>query len=334
MTLKSSLRGPGQQGARRILISGSSGLIGRAVIASRRRAGDVVVPLVRAKGTADALIWDPGSGTLNPATCERLRYRDPSCGRTSGRALDRLKEASHNGEPRPRNHRTRQCTRLSSSASTPVLVCVGDQLLSAIKVRTVLDETAPSGQGFLAEVCNAWEAASKPLTNRSRIVHLRIGVVLAGEGGMLPRLLPVFRVGLGATVGDGRGYVSWVALEDLVRIIDHLIETSSIDGPVNVVAPEPVISEAFNRAIGSAVGSKVRIRVPAWPFRLLLGQLADETILGSVRAIPGKLMKDGFRFHRDSLEDSLAENEPASALKRQLVTESLMCVRREVRYRQ
>ena len=116
----------------------------------------------------------------------------------------------------------------------------------------------------------------------------------------------MFRIGLGAIVGDGEGYVSWIALEDLVRGINHLIDSSTVDGPVNFVAPEPVTSEAFNRAIGSAVGSRVRIRVPAWPFRLLLGQLADETILGSVRAIPDKLVKDGFRFHRDLLEDSLA----------------------------
>ena len=170
---------------------------------------------------------------------------------------------------------------------------------------TILDETAPSGQGFLAEVCKAWEAASQPLTNRSRIVHLRIGVVLSSQGGVLPRLLPAFRIGLGAIVGDGKGYVSWIALEDLVRVIDHLIEVSDIDGPVNVVAPRSVTSEAFNRAIGKAFDSKVRLRLPAWPFRLLLGQLADETILGSVRAIPGKLVRDGFRFHRHSIEEAM-----------------------------
>jgi len=101
----------------------------------------------------------------------------------------------------------------------------------------VLDKTEPLGEGFLAEVCKAWEAASQPLTNRSRIVHLRICVVLASEGGVLSRLLPAFRIGLGAIVGDGEGYVNWIALEDLVRVIDHLVEASVIDGPVNVVAP-------------------------------------------------------------------------------------------------
>jgi len=99
--------------------------------------------------------------------------------------------------------------------------------------------------------------------------------------------------------------VSWIALEDLVRVIDHLIEGSAIDGPVNVVAPQPVMSEAFNRAIAKAVDSEVRLRLPAWPFRLLLGQLADETILCSVRAIPDRLVGDGFRFQRDTLEEAL-----------------------------
>ena len=123
---------------------------------------------------------------------------------------------------------------------------------------------------------------------------------------MLPRLLPAFRIGSGATIGDGDGYVSWIALEDLVRVIDHLIDDSVVDGPVNVVAPQPVTSEAFNRAIGKAVDSKVRLRLPAWPFRLLLGQLADETILGSVRAIPGKLVREGFEFRCNTLYAALA----------------------------
>ena len=305
MTLKSSLSGRGQQSARRILISGSSGLIGRAVIASRRRAGDVVVPLVRAKGTADALLWDPGSGTLDPALVSGFDTvihlaGEPVVGLWTASKRRRIMESRVLGT-------TELATALASATLPPRLFLSASGInYYGNRAKTVLDETSPSGDGFLAEVCRAWEAASKPLTNRSRIVHLRIGVVLAAEGGVLPRLLPAFRIGLGANIGDGEGYVSWVALEDLVRVIDHLIEASNIDGPVNVVAPEPVTSEAFNRAIGSAVDSRVRIRVPAWPFRLLLGQLADETILGSVRAIPGRLARDGFAFHCNTLDVALA----------------------------
>ena len=293
-----------KQNPRRILISGSSGLIGRAVVASRQRAGDVVVPLVRAKGTADSVLWSPGSGTLDPALVSGFDTvihlaGEPVVGLWSSAKKRRIIDSRVLGT-------AELATALASAALPPRL------FLSASGINfygnrgdTVLDETAPSGQGFLAEVCRAWEAASQPLTNRSRIVHLRIGVVLASEGGMLPRLLPAFRIGLGAIVGDGEGFVSWIALEDLVRVIDHLVEASDIDGPVNVVAPQPVTSEALNRAIGKAVDSKVRLRLPAWPFRLLLGQLADETILGSVRAIPAKLAGDGFLFHRESLEEAL-----------------------------
>ena len=295
---------PSKQSARRILISGSSGLIGRAVVASRQRAGDVVVPLIRAKGTAGALLWSPGSGTLDPALVSGFDTvvhlaGEPVVGLWSSAKKRRIMESRVLGT-------AELATALASAALPPRLFLSASGInFYGNKGDTVLDETAPSGQGFLAEVCKAWEAASQPLTNSSRIVHLRIGVVLASEGGVLPMLLPVFRIGLGAIVGDGAGYVSWIALEDLVRVIDHLVEASDIEGPVNVVAPQPVTSEAFNQAIGNAVDSKVRLRLPAWPFRLLLGQLADETILGSVRAIPGKLVGDGFRFHRDSLEEAL-----------------------------
>jgi uncharacterized protein (TIGR01777 family) len=186
-------------------------------------------------------------------------------------------------------------TALASAALSPRL-CLSASGINFYGNRgdTILDETVPSGEGFLADVCKAWEAASRPLTGRSRIVHLRIGVVLASEGGVLPRLLPAFRIGLGAIIGDGKGFVS-------------LVEASDIDGPVNVVAPQPVTSEALNRAIGRAVDSKGRLRLPAWPFRLLLGQLVEETILGSVKAIPAKLIRDGFVFHRESLQEALTE---------------------------
>ena len=304
MTPESLLSKHKPQSARRVLISGSSGLIGRAVIASRQRAGDLVVPLVRAKGTADALLWKPGSGGLDPALVSGFDTvihlaGEPVLGLWTAAKRRRIMESRVLGT-------AELATALASAALPPRL------FLSASGINyygnrgdTVLDETAPPGQGFLAEVCKAWETASQPLTNRSRIVHLRIGVVLASDGGVLQHLLPAFRLGLGATVGDGKGYVSWIALEDLIRVIDDLIEASILDGPVNVVAPQPVTSEAFNRAIGKAVGSRVRLRLPAWPFRLLLGKLADETILGSVRAIPERLVRDGFRFRRNSLEEAL-----------------------------
>ena len=305
MTPKSSLNEHKQQSARRILISGSSGMIGRAVMASRRRAGDVVVPLVRTKGTADALLWDPGSGRLDPALVSGFDTvihlaGEPVVGLWTSAKRRRIMESRALG--------TGELATALASATVPPRLFLSASGINFYGNRgnTVIDETAPAGQGFLAEVCKAWEAASKPLANRSRVVHLRIGVVLASEGGVLLRLLPAFRIGLGAIVGDGKGYVSWIALVDLVRIIHHLIEASAIDGPVNVVAPQPVTSSAFNRAIGNAVGSKVRIRLPVWPFRLLLGQLADETILGSVRAVPGKLARDGFEFQSNTLDVALA----------------------------
>jgi uncharacterized protein (TIGR01777 family) len=200
-----------QQSARRILISGSSGLIGRAVIASRQRAGDVVVPLVRANGTADALLWTPGLGRLDPALVSGFDTvihlaGEPVVGLWTAAKRRRIMESRVLG--------TAELATALAAAPLPPRLFVSASGINFYGNRdnTVLDETVASGQGFLAEVCKAWEAASQPLNGRSRIVHLRISVVLASEGGVLPLLLPAFRFGLGAIVGNGEGYVSWIAL--------------------------------------------------------------------------------------------------------------------------
>jgi uncharacterized protein (TIGR01777 family) len=160
----------------------------------------------------------------------------------------------------------------------------------------LLTDDACKGTGFLAEVCEAWERASQPIASVSNLANLRIGVVLDAQGGTLATMLPMFRLGLGAVVGRGDGFISWITLADLIRVIDHLIDTSGLSGSVNVVAPEASTSERLAREVASALQRLVHLRLPGWPFRLALGQLADETVLGSVRAVPSRLLEDGFLF--------------------------------------
>lgn len=197
-------------------------------------------------------------------------------------------------------------TGLAAAAQPPaVFLCASGINFYGNRGNTVLDETCPGGSGFLGEVSELWERASDPLAAKSRVVNLRIGVVFAPEGGMLPMLLPLYRMGLGGTIGGGRGYVSWVTLDDLVRVTEHLIKKSELSGPVNVVSPAPVTGRELTEGLSAAVGRPAFIPVPAWAMRLAMGEMAEETVLGSVRALPKRLLDDGFRFKDATLSEAL-----------------------------
>jgi uncharacterized protein (TIGR01777 family) len=280
---------------RRILISGSSGLIGCAVVARRRQLGDIVVPLLRGNTRGTGLRWEPGSGTLDPQSVSGFDTvihlaGEPVLGIWTTRKKQRILNSRVQG--------TEELVNALVAAHHPprLFVCASGTNFYGNNGISVLTEDAPKGVGFLSDVCQAWEQASQPIVSVSRLVNLRIGVVLDNRGGTLKKALPVFRSGLAAIMGAGDGYISWISLADVVRVIDHLIDHNGLDGPINVVAPQPVTSEEFIRSIASAVGRGVHMHLPQWPFRLFLGELADETFLSSTRAVPAKLLTDGFHF--------------------------------------
>jgi uncharacterized protein (TIGR01777 family) len=290
---------------RRILISGSTGLIGRAVVARRRQLGDSVVPLVRREGLADSVHWNPGSGTLDPHSVSGFDTvvhlaGEPVVGLWTPRKKQRILESRVKG--------TAELIKAVAAAPRPPRRFLCASGINFYGNRgNVLTEDARKGTGFLADVCEAWERASQPIANVSNLANLRIGVVLDATGGTLAEMLPMFRLGLGAIVGRGDGYISWITLADLVRVIDHLIDASELSGAVNVVAPEASTSEQLAREVALALQRRVHLRLPRWPFRLVLGKLADETILGSFRAVPAKLLKDGFRFEDVPLRHALEQ---------------------------
>lgn len=171
-----------------------------------------------------------------------------------------------------------------------------------------VDENSPAGGDFLAEVVRAWEAAAQPVRAHGvRVVHPRLGVVLAPEGGALARMLPAFKLGAGGPLGDGTQGMSWIALIDTVRAIVHMIEDESLEGPVNVTAPGPVTNAEFTRALGDALERPTLLRVPATFLRLAFGEMADAALLGGVRALPKKLLASGFRFEQPTLARYLAQ---------------------------
>jgi uncharacterized protein (TIGR01777 family) len=170
-----------------------------------------------------------------------------------------------------------------------------------------VDESAPAGSGFLATLVRDWEAAAEPAAAAGlRVVNLRSGVVLSRRGGMLAPLLPPFRLGLGARIGAGSQYLSWVSIADHVRAVRFLLERSDISGAVNLTAPVPVTNAEFTRALSAAVRRPALLAVPGWAVRLALGELATE-LLGSSRVLPARLQQAGFSFDYPAIGAGLAD---------------------------
>jgi uncharacterized protein (TIGR01777 family) len=170
----------------------------------------------------------------------------------------------------------------------------------------VLDEASGAGEGYLPEICEKWEAASEAAARVGiRVVHMRLGVVLGREGA-LKKMLPIFRLGLGGRLGSGRQWMSWIGLGDAVRAILFAMKTETLSGPVNLTAPQPVTNAEFTRALGRALHRPAMLAVPAVALRLMFGEMADEALLWSTRAVPGKLIKAGFRFEQGTVDEALA----------------------------
>ncbi len=160
--------------------------------------------------------------------------------------------------------------------------------------------------GFLADLCRQWEAAAAPATQAGiRVVHLRFGVVLASGQGALKQMLPPFRMGLGARLGNGRQWMSWISLKDAVAAVLFALGQTELTGPVNVTAPNPVTNAQFTRALGKQIGKPAFLAVPAFALRLMLGKMADEALLASTRVVPAKLNAAGFQFSAPEIDLAL-----------------------------
>ncbi|MEA3006041.1 MAG: uncharacterized protein QOI94_1310, partial [Acidobacteriaceae bacterium] len=169
-----------------------------------------------------------------------------------------------------------------------------------------LSEASPPGSGFLPELCVAWEEAARPAEDAGiRVVHLRFGVVLSPQGGALKQMLPIFRAGLGGRLGSGRQWISWIALPDVIRVIEFVVGTRNMSGPVNVVAPNPVTNLEFTRSLAGALRRPAALPVPGFALRLAFGEMAEATILQSERVVPARLSAAGFNFEYPKLDAAL-----------------------------
>ena len=273
--------------AMRILVTGSTGLVGQALLA--QLAGHEVVRYQRAAPPAldgfDAVIHLAG---------------EPIAGRWTAAKKERIRASRRDG--------TRSlCEQLARCSAKPrVLLSASAIGIYGDRGDEILTEDSPPGNGFLADVARDWETATLPATTAGiRVVNLRLGIVLSGHGGALKQMLPVFRLGAGGVLGSGRQFWSWIALADVVAAIRHALTTESLRGPVNGVAPFPVMNRAFTRTLGRVLHRPTILPVPAWAVRLALGEMGPALLLASTRVEPRRLLASGFKFQLPELEEAL-----------------------------
>ncbi len=291
----------------RVLVAGASGFIGRALVEHLVRQGHDAVVLTRGSSTdPEVMIWDPARHQIDPAAMSGIDAVINLAGENI--AAERWSGARRVRILKSRLDATSTLLEAARRAARPPTLFLNASAVGYYGNRgdENLTESASRGSGFLAEVCEAWETeAAKAVDFGARFVALRFGTVLAPGGGALGKLLPIFRLGLGGRIGTGRQWMSWIHREDAVGAIGHLLEHSAATGPVNLVAPAPVTNAEFTRALAKSLHRPAVLPVPALALRAALGQLADEALLSSTRALPEQLLRTGFSFQYPTLDSAL-----------------------------
>ena len=292
-----------------VLVSGASGLVGSALVSFLTTAGHRVTRLVRkvpAEVGEGEVAWSPAEGRIDRAGLEgfdavvHLAGENIASGRWTPQRKGRIRDSRVKG--------TRVLCDALAICARPPNVFVGASAIGYYGNRgeETLTEESGAGEGFLAEVCRDWEAAATALTDTGiRTVLLRIGVVLSPAGGALQKMLFPFKLGLGGVIGEGRQYMSCIALDDVVGVIQHALSHDEVSGPINVVGPEAVTNREYTRTLGTVLGRPTIFPVPVFAARLAFGEMADALLLASTRVEPRVLMRTGYEFRYPSLERAL-----------------------------
>jgi uncharacterized protein (TIGR01777 family) len=292
----------------KIVVSGSSGLVGTALVARLTRDAHEVVPLLRSKPApgAPGIHWHPLTGVVDHKELEgfdamvHLAGENIAAGRWNAERKARIRDSRVQGthELCKALERLERPPRVFASASAVGYYgSRGDELLT---------EASSTGTGFLAEICRDWERATAPAAERGiRVVRMRIGVILSPRGGALQRMLLPFKLGGGGIIGNGKQYWSWITLDDVVGAIDHVLKTEALRGPVNFVAPNPVTNYQFTKTLGRVLNRPTFLPMPAFAARLALGEMADELLLSSARVEPARLKETEYKFIHPTLEEGL-----------------------------
>lgn len=294
----------------RILVSGASGTLGTALRGALAARGLPALQLVRRDPVS------PGQLQWNPGATPAIPNPEPLEGLAAAIHLSGTNVAAHRWTPAYKqeiNLSRVQSTRALASALSrlrhppQVLLVASATGYYGNRGDELLDESSAPGSGFLADLCQKWEAAARPAADAGiRVVFLRLGVVLGPGGGALARLLPLFRLGLGGRLGSGRQWMSWISLADALAAILFAMDTPTLAGAVNLTAPYPVTNGEFKRALSRAVHRPAILPAPAFVLRIALGAVADEALLASARVFPSRLTNAGFSFSHPTLDEALA----------------------------
>ena len=291
-----------------VIITGVHGLVGSVLRPHLVSRGHRATPLVRAEAqNGGQPSWCPeqnqialdGAGAFDAVihlAGENIAQR------WSAKAKRRIRDSRVNG--------TRLlCDALARQTSPPkVLICASATGFYGNRGEEILDEQSPPGSGFLADVCRAWEAATEPATRRGiRVVNLRLGIVLSRRGGALKKMLPPFRLGLGGKIGSGRQFWSWIAMDDVVAVVDHALQTETLRGPVNVVSPQALRNVEFTKFLAAALHRPAVLSVPKFAVKLLMSEMGEEALLSSICVKPARLEQTGFQFKFPELKEALEQ---------------------------
>lgn len=296
----------------KIVVSGSTGLVGSALVPALVARGHEVVRLVRKKaagavgGNVSEAEWHPERGEIDAAAlaaCDaavHLAGENISEGRWTDEKKGRIMESRRQGTRLLAETLARLTPLPRAFVSASAMGYYGD------RGDEVLTEESASGKNFVAEVCREWESATEPARAAGvRTVTLRFGIVLSGAGGPLAKMLTPFKLGVGGKIGGGAQYYSWIAIDDAVGVILHALEDESLAGPVNTVSPQPLRNSEFTSILGRVLSRPTVFPVPAFAARLAFGEMADELLLASARVEPAKLKASGFEFKHPTLEGAL-----------------------------
>jgi hypothetical protein len=291
----------------KLLISGSHGLVGKALVKSLQAGGNEIFRLVRHAPESDSEIeWSPERYSIALALLEgfdavvHLAGESIASGRWDEAKKRKIRESRLKG--------TKLLSDALANLKRPPKALISASAIGYYGNRgdELLTETSLPGGDFLADVCVEWENATAHATEKGiRVVNTRFGIILASEGGALAKMLPPFRMGVGGKIGSGKQWMSWIALDDVVGGIEYVLETDSVNGPVNFVAPNPVRNAEFTKTLGRVLSRPTIFPIPAFGVRLLFGEMADALLLSSQRVEARKLNEAGYPFRDSMLEAAL-----------------------------
>ncbi len=291
-----------------IAVTGSTGLVGGALVSFLKTRGHHVLRIVRsADGLAgEDVALDPNTGRIDAGRLEaldavvHLAGENIAARRWDAEQKERIRSSRVQGTGV-------LCKTLANLRQPPgALVSASAIGFYGDRGEQELDEESPSGNGFLPEVCRAWELATKPATEAGiRVVHARFGIILSPKAGALSKMIKPFRLGMGGRIGSGRQWMSWIALDDVLGCIDHVIGNSSLCGPVNAVTANPVTNRDFTRTLGRILRRPTLLPIPRFVARLAFGEMADELLMASTRVVPRALLDSNYQYLYTDLEGAV-----------------------------